>query len=172
MNRPLISAYRLRLLAIYDPETGLFTSRVRRRTVTPGKVLGYRHKEYVRIKIDHKDYLAHRLAWFYTHGVWPKDQIDHINQDATDNCLVNLRECTNAENRQNTKSESRSASGYLGVSWSPWKHMWVAQICLHGKNRVIGYYRCATAAYIAYSTEKKKVHLFAMGAPSVMDSLS
>ena len=47
---------------------------------------------YVRIGIDGRKYTSHRLAWLYVHGVWPSDQIDHINRNRSDNRIANLRE--------------------------------------------------------------------------------
>ncbi len=46
-------------------------------------------------------YKAHRLAWFYVHGVWPKEQIDHINGDKADNCIANLRLADFSKNQAN-----------------------------------------------------------------------
>lgn len=53
---------------------------------------------YITIGIDGKYYKAHRLAWFYVHGLWPKEQIDHINLIKDDNRINNLRCATNSQN--------------------------------------------------------------------------
>ena len=45
------------------------------------------------IKVRRVRYLAHRLAWLYITGKWPKDQIDHINGIRDCNAFHNLREC-------------------------------------------------------------------------------
>jgi len=47
-------------------------------------------------------YLAARLAWFYTHGVWPVGEMDHINRNRDDNRLCNLRVVTRKENCKNS----------------------------------------------------------------------
>lgn len=59
---------------------------------------------YVVIKINSKAYRRSRLVWFYVHGRWPYDQIDHINNHKTDDRISNLREATNTENSRNRKS--------------------------------------------------------------------
>ena len=33
----------------------------------------------MRVKVEDKQYAAHRLAWFYVHGEWPFACIDHID---------------------------------------------------------------------------------------------
>ena len=43
-------------------------------------------------------YSAHRLAWFFVHGEWPKKQIDHINHNRDDNRIANLRDVSPAVN--------------------------------------------------------------------------
>lgn len=101
---------RLLELVSYDANTGLFTSKVSRPPCKVGKILGSKHAAgYVELRLDYKSYLAHRLAWFYTHGTWPVSEIDHINQDRTDNRLSNLRDVNRSENNRN--SRTRSAYG-------------------------------------------------------------
>jgi hypothetical protein len=45
--------------------------------------------------------LAHRLAWLLHTGKNPKDQIDHINGDRSDNRIQNLREADASLNQRN-----------------------------------------------------------------------
>jgi len=68
----------------YDPDTGVFTwLKFRSRYAKVGAVAGcvenhHSGKKYLTINFAGKLYLAHRLAWFYVHGIEP-NQIDHIN---------------------------------------------------------------------------------------------
>ena len=41
---------------------------------------------------------AHRAAWAIHFGEWPKGEIDHINGDASDNRIINLRVVNRTEN--------------------------------------------------------------------------
>jgi hypothetical protein len=43
---------------------------------------------YVRISIDGGKYTAHHLAWLYVHGLWPSDQIEHINRKRSNNRIA------------------------------------------------------------------------------------
>ena len=82
----MLTQERLKELLHYDEETGLFTRKTRVASRMKGTISGARHnKGYVQIMIDGDNYLAHRLAWFYVYGEWPKNQIDHINRIKTDN---------------------------------------------------------------------------------------
>lgn len=84
----------LKSLLTYDPETGVF--------MRGNRIAGGLDRfGYWRIRIKGKLYKAHRLAWLYTYGYWPKGDIDHINGARRDNRLDNLREATRSQNNQN-----------------------------------------------------------------------
>jgi hypothetical protein len=88
-----LTAERLRERLRYDAETGAFTRRVGSSNARAGDMAGSVHSTgYVRISIDGGKYTAHHLAWLYVHGVWPSDQIEHINGKRSDNRIANLRE--------------------------------------------------------------------------------
>lgn len=119
----------------YDPDTGVFAWRVSRGRVGANSVAGTRHYDgYVQIKLDSRKYSAHRLAWLYMHGVWPAEQIDHINGVKDDNRIGNLREATNGENIRNRKAQSNNALGIKGLWYRTGKKSpWYAQINAHGR---------------------------------------
>ena len=99
----------LKLKLNYDSNTGYFTKIIfhKKRGIIKSIYSGLNIEGYIQISINDKLYKGHRLAWFYVHGAWPKDQIDHVNGKRDDNRLENLRECTNAQNSQNkTKPHS------------------------------------------------------------------
>lgn len=96
---------RLKEILHYDPDTGIFTRRLDRGPNAPkDSVAGTPDKNgYIVIKVDFTQYKAHRLAWLYIYGVWPNNQIDHINHIVDDNRIVNLRDVTNSENQANRR---------------------------------------------------------------------
>ena len=66
----------------YDRDSGKFTwIKSPSRNIKVGSEAGTIHiTGYVYIRFLNKQYRAHRLAWFYVYGVWPKDQLDHIKR--------------------------------------------------------------------------------------------
>jgi hypothetical protein len=75
-------------------------------------------------------------------GVEPGDarEVDHISRDTLDNRKSNLRLCTHAQNRQNTKGHDNCTSQHRGVSWDKERRKWKVQVKVDGRNRIIGRY--------------------------------
>ena len=66
---------------------------------------------YLEGKILGKYYKAHRVIWLWMTGEWPKEQVDHINHDRTDNRWCNLREASRLENYRNQSQYKNNKSG-------------------------------------------------------------
>lgn len=116
----MISHERLLKLLNYDRETGIFTWRVDRRKMRSGSVAGVLLSSgYIQIMIDYTHYSAHRLAWFYVHGKWPDDDIDHIDLIKSNNSLSNLREETASQNGYNIRKKTNTSSAWKGVTYDP-----------------------------------------------------
>jgi hypothetical protein len=113
---------------------------------------------YWGIGIEGRSYAAHRLAWLYVTGEWPKDQIDHINCTRADNRFSNLREATNAENSKNSKISKNNTSGFKGVSWDQRNKKFIASIGVGGKLLYLGRFRDPRAASQAYREAAEKHH--------------
>jgi hypothetical protein len=96
---------------------------------------------YLQCSVDGEVHKVHRLAWLYVYGVWPTGQIDHINHVTSDNRIINLRDVSCAENHQNRARKTKSASGYLGVTWHKRDKRWQAYIELDGKSTHLGLFQ-------------------------------
>ena len=157
---PNLSYDRLREVLDYDPNTGIFTWKIRMaRCVRIGDVAGCVEKRigYTTIGIDGDIHRAHRLAWFYTTGKWPVKLIDHINGQKSDNRFANLREVFEDGNSQNIrKPNKRNKSGFLGVI--RFQNKWRASITVNGKTRRIGDYDTPEEAHQAYLSAKREYH--------------
>lgn len=155
---------RLKQVYGYNADTGVFTRLISTGNRFNNKVgnSGYIQAQgYWMISLDGTQYRAHRLAWFYVHGVWPENDIDHIDGDRLNNRLVNLREATRAENMQNIqKANSNNKTGLLGAYWCKRDKKFIAKIKSNGVNRVIGYFNTAELAHSAYIDAKRHIHPF------------
>lgn len=154
----MISHQELLSTLLYDSATGHLTRLVRSAqrvqigdragTVNP---YGYRQ-----VKCIDRVYKAHRLIWFYTHGAWPKGQIDHINGDRDDNRIMNLREATFSSNQANSKRRVTNQSGRKGVSLHKHSGLWHARIMVNYRTVSLGYFKDKDEAHKAYISDAGK----------------
>jgi len=93
---------------------------------------------YLRVGIDGKRYLVHRVIWLMAYGHFPENEIDHIDRNKLNNSLDNLREVSPQCNRRNTGNLSNCTSGVKGVSWVKDREEWVAYITIYSKRKVLG----------------------------------
>jgi hypothetical protein len=135
----------------YDASTGVFTWRSRSAIcLTAGDVAGrITSNGYRQIKINYRHYLAHRLAWLYVHGEWPKGQIDHINGLRDDNRLSNLRDVDRSSNQLNRHTAMpNTTTGLAGVFCKRGK--FGARIRIEGRLHYLGTFLTAEQAHERY----------------------
>jgi hypothetical protein len=147
----------------YNPETGVFfwlyrplkhfKSERRQRifnSVYSGKPCGHLSEEgYLVIRFDGMLHKAHRLAWLYVYGELPKQWLDHINRNRSDNRICNLRLASPALNAQNASTRKDNTSGIPGVSWHKATGKWVVQISKQGKSTHVGLFPTIQEAKLA-----------------------
>ncbi len=129
----------------YNPDTGIFTwikARGRNSSVV-GKEAGHKQKfkrdTRIRIGINGKLYLAQRLAYYMYHGVDPlNSDVDHIDRNALNNKISNLRLATRTENARNQKLAKSNISGKTGVHWHKTAKRWIAGIKINYKYKHLG----------------------------------
>lgn len=141
---------RLRELLHYDPSTGVFTWRVKRKGVDVGDAAGTKQSGYLSIMIDYKRHYAHRLAWFYITGDWPPCQIDHANGDRLDNRFANLRLADRSENQHNRGTPRNNTSGFKCVYWLKNDGVWLARVQKDNRQIHLGRYSTRAEASKAY----------------------
>ena len=93
-------------------------------------------KGYRRIQIEGKRYRAHRLIWKYHYGKDPKEFIDHIDGNKTNNNMENLREATNQQNGFNRGPQKNNKLGIKGVRKQ--RNKYRATIIINGENKHLG----------------------------------
>jgi len=165
-----LSQKTLKELLHYDPDTGALTWKYRHREYFEslksfrsfnirwrGREAGTTNRNgYVDIDIFGKKYRSSRLIWFYMHGRWPKDQIDHINHIRDDNRFINLREATNQINSHNQKLAKNNTSGHCGVGWYKPNNKWQAGIMISHEQIYLGRFDSIEAAICARKTAEVK----------------
>lgn len=156
------SLERVRELLAYDPETGVFTRKVANSNSTKvGDVAGaLTDRGYVRMRVDGCFVYGQGLAWFYVHGVWPEQEIDHINGVRSDNRIGNLRDVSRKDNMQNQRKAqaSNKSTGVLGVHFHKAMKKFRASIRFDGKPKHLGYFTTADDAHSAYVAAKRQLH--------------
>ena len=132
---------KLKKTLTYYPKTGLFKWKTPKQRRKLNSIAGNLDKNGYRfIRIDAKNYFAHRLAYLYMKGSFPPEQCDHKNHQRDDNRFSNLREVSHQENQRNRSMSSNNKSGFTGVSFAKHASKWVAHINISGKKKHLGYF--------------------------------
>ena len=109
-------------------------------------VAGNKGKDgYVRIGVDKKLYLAHRLAFLYMTGNLPDKKVIHKNGDRSDNRWENL---------QIVNPRDPKVSRYPGVEWHDGKKQWNAKLTVDNIIHNIGNFKKEDDAYIAINATR------------------
>lgn len=156
----MITQKRLKEVISYNPVSGLFTwvnSTSNRTKIKTNAGCFIKKTNRFCIGIDGKHYLSHRLAWLYVYGYMPK-VIDHIDGNSLNNEIVNLRECTQAQNTWNSKINIKNTSGVKGVSFDKLRNKWTARVMCNGKLSVLGRFDNLESATIAVNAKRGELH--------------
>lgn len=114
---------------------------------------------YVFLRINRKQFCAHRCVWIMHHGSIPAGfVIDHINGDGKDNRIENLRLATLSQNGANSKVPRTNTSGVKGVCWNKREGKWYAQMRALNKRYAVGYFATLEEAESAVKEFREKLH--------------
>lgn len=163
MKKNELTQKKLKELLHYDSETGVFMwlerplsmfshckfperQRNTWNTKNSKNPAGSKHKckntyyRLIDISLDRKrkSYSAHRLAFLYTNGEFPKYVVDHIDGNGLNNSWSNLRDVSHQDNTKNSSISISNTSGSTGVSRKGKK--WRARIHVNGKEIHGGYF--------------------------------
>ena len=139
MTEQILTQERLKELLHYCPKTGMFTRKMHRSgNARINDIAGNIHtgtfgKKYVIIKINDKQYKAHRLAVLYMTGKFPEVETDHDDGNGINNKWDNLKRVSHANNMKNLKLHKGNTSSVCGVSWSKKDKRWRSYINVNKK---------------------------------------
>jgi hypothetical protein len=155
-----LTAERLRALFHYNSENGHFTRRQRTATRTKlnERAGSTTPRGYRMLKIDRRSYQEHRLAWLYVYGQWPQGELDHADNDRSNNAIANIRPASRKENCFNQGKRQHNTSGYKGVSWHAGIRKWRARIAVESGRRHLGFFASVEDAARAYELAALKFH--------------
>lgn len=159
--RSALTAQRVKELLSYDPETGklkwVSTGKGRRLDRVAGSP--DRHG-YLQTRIDGQIYFNHRLIWLHVYGEWPRNVIDHINGNPSDNRIENLRDVSRKVNQENQRkaASSNKTTGLLGASLHKATGKFVASIQVDGDKRYLGLHETPEQAHQTYINAKRELH--------------
>ncbi len=136
----------------YNPNTGIFTRQKSGKSACRSDLT----KGYKRVFVFRKYYKAHRLAWFYMTGAWPKYQIDHIDGNKCNNVFSNLRDVEQSVNKHNRfQPYNNSELGVLGIY--KYGNKYLAAIRHNNVLTKLGVFDDITIAKQAYDVVKQSI---------------
>lgn len=125
-----------------------------------GRVAGsvQKGRNRVVVWVDGKNYPYHKLLWAMHYGIWPEQDLDHIDGNALNNELSNLRLCSHQDNMKNKKKYITNTSGHKGVSWVKKLNKWKVKIVSDKVEHYLGLYEDLNEASKVYKEASKKYH--------------
>ena len=120
---------------------------------------GDKGKGYLSVRIGSKKYLVHRvIALAFLDDFYDLPDVDHIDNNGTNNDISNLRMATHLDNcNAGRKKRKGCSSQYFGVCLPKGSKKWQAQCGINGKTKHLGFFdneRDAAIARDAYAFSK------------------
>ena len=106
---------------------------------------------YKRVGVLGNTVQEHHIVWYLHTGGWPKQSLDHIDGDKTNNHPDNLRLSNNKHNSRSYKKVWEGASSkFRGVYWHK-NNVWASCVSSEGKTKHLGCFTCQKEAALAYN---------------------
>lgn len=115
-------------------------------------------KNYIHIKRNKMAIKRGWLIFLWVHHRWPKECLDHIDGNSTNDSIYNLREATQTQNAWNHKTRARRIKLPMGVRRIAASGRYQARIGYHKRSITIGAFDTSEAAHRAYLSKRKELY--------------
>ena len=139
-------------------EGNLYWKVVNSNRIKVGDKAGYVNKlGYTEVRINNKLYLLHRLIYAYHYGDFAGN-VDHKDNNTSNNNIDNLRSCTQSNNMCNAKKQSNNTSGNKGVTFCKQTGKWRGNITKEGIDYWLGRFNSKEEAIKAVEQARITIH--------------
>lgn len=121
-----------------------------------------RSKRYQRWRIgfEGKLLLAHRVVWMLIHGEIPENyEVDHIDGNALNNKIENLRLIPKEFNRRNAAKRVDNKTGYTGITYHDNGFMAYVKINKQDKTKYFSILKYGEALALQYAVEWRETQI-------------
>jgi len=147
--------------SLFEYKDGNLVRKVNRRKAKAGDPATYNGGRYMRVRLNGKAEQAHRIIFLMHHGYLP-EVVDHIDGDAFNNRIENLREATQQQNCLNRRLRSDNSCKVPNVFWHKDHGKYSVQVSVDGKQKHVGYYdNLKAASIVAHEARQKHYGNFA-----------
>lgn len=149
----------LKGLFTVDYESGTLIRRVSTYRAQKEAVAGYKaNNGYLAVSVVGVRALVHRVIWAIHYDAWPEGDIDHIDNDKTNNRIPNLRMATKSQNSMNTRIRKDSTTGIKGVCYNSANSNYRVRLIKDNTPVEVGSFLTIQAAAEAVKLARKKIH--------------
>lgn len=149
----------LRSLFRIDYETGALVRNISTYRARNGARAGHiLNNGYLAVSVIGTRALVHRVVWAIHFGEWPSGDIDHIDNDKTNNRISNLRIATRSENGMNTRLRRDNSTGVKSVVYNKRNMNYRARLVKEHKAIEVGSFATIQDAEKAVKLARKKIH--------------
>lgn len=112
----------------------------------------YVNNGYARGRVNGRQVYIHRMIMGY-----PKNNIDHIDNNSLNNQKGNLRICSQKQNTQNRIKNKNNTTGYKGVIKMV-NNKYKSRISYEGKRIILGSFNTPQEAHLKYIEKAKELY--------------
>ena len=157
MSKFVLTPEQIREWFHYEPDTGSLYRIVAGKRLLCTKM---DTKGYVAVYIGNRRFTAHRVAWAFMTGKWPRKGLDHIDGNRANNCWSNLREATPSQNMCNSATKRKVHNLPRGVMLvtNQKTPSFLARIQSNRRNINLGVYPTPEEASEVYQLASEMLH--------------